>query len=74
VHGSRHIQLPRADGDDLSLVGVLGRIGGQDDAADGGGLLGRALDQNAIGEGLKFLEDGLRSFDPVVVGFSIQFC
>ena len=53
VQVSRHVHLSRTDGDNLTLVGVLGSIGGQDDAAGGRGFLGCSLDQDAVSEGLQ---------------------
>ncbi len=59
VHGSGHIHLSRANSDDFSFVGVLGRIGGENNSTGGRGLLGSTLDQDAVGEGLEFAKNGL---------------
>ena len=59
VHGSGDIHLSGANSNDLTLVGVLGRIGGENNAAGSRDLLGSTLDQDTVGEGLEFAEDGL---------------
>ena len=59
VHGSRHIGHSGSDCNNLTLVGILGGIGGQNNAAGGCRFLGGALDQYSVGEGLQFAKDGL---------------
>ena len=58
MKGARNVHLSGTNGDNLSLVGILGS-GWENDPTGGGGLLGSPLDQDAVGEWLEFAKECL---------------
>ena len=52
----------RSDGNHLALIGALGLVRGEVNAAGGLGLLGRSSDQDAIAKGGKGASEGLQSW------------